>query len=228
MSLERAFDGLRGLELTDAEVDAVLARVERRRGRPSRLAVAFACLALSGALAVAATAGRGGLSNAFARFFAGGAPPGDPVPASELPGVLRRAAGGSPVTLVAEADGQRLLAFHDRGDRGVVCFEYGGVGECTPNGADAFFDGEPVRLFGPAHRDSAGRWILFGVALTSVERVALHYDSGPPTVVRVGTGFAVPADPDRTPTTLVALAADGETVGSLDVRQRFRLAPIGG
>jgi hypothetical protein len=241
MSRARAFASLAELEFTDAEVAAVLARLERRRARfdrPRALAIAFAAAFLVAAVALAVPAGRAALDDAIERFFAGGQPPGEPAQTAELPQWLRdlQDEGGTRVHVLARSGDEELLAY--RTQSGDVCFDFDNrVGICIPpdeegGGADSFFDGEfegkPVTLWGPTHRDSAGRWVLWGIALDAVARVELRYADGSSTAASGRNGFIVRADPARTPAKVVALDDIGRELALIDVRERFSLAPVGG
>jgi hypothetical protein len=233
MDLARQFDALRGLELTDAEVAAVLARAERRAGarRPRRrvvLAVAFAAAALAAAVAVAVPSGLAGLPDRIQRFFAGGAPPGEAIPRSRLPRWVADAGLDPEPRVLARSGDERLIAYRDRS--GDVCFDFGEhVGLCEPStDPESLFHGEPVTVWGPTHRDSAGRWVLWGIALDSVERVELRYSDAPPTRGRSTNGFVLRTRAGTDPTELVAFGDHGQTLATIDVRKRFALAPVGG
>ena len=240
MSIDRALTSLRGLEFTDAEVAAVLDRVVpgRARSRLRAATTAFAAVSLALAVAVAVPAGRAALDDAVERFFAGGPPPGEPVDAKELPKWLRelQAATGTPVHVLARSGEEELLAYRQRS--GALCFDFDNrVGVCIPPdgegaGSDSLFDGEfqgkPVTLWGPTHRDEAGRWVLWGIAHDVVARVALRYADGAATSARGTNGFIVRAETAREPTEVVAFDARGRELARIDVRKRFALAPVGG
>jgi hypothetical protein len=229
----QALVALRDLEFTDVEVEAVLGRARRRPGRSrrKRLALALATLALAGAGAVAAVlAGRAGLSDAIERFFAGGPTPGSPFPTGEHPGWLDGLGTDAQPRVLARSGGRLLVAYRAPG--GGVCFDFGGgVGLCSDSiDPRSLFGNQPVLVFGPTEQDAQRRWILWGVALDSVKRVELRYADAPPTEARVTNGFVLRADPNAKSTarTLVAFAADGRELASIDVRRRFQLAPVGG
>jgi hypothetical protein len=218
MTLERAFEPLRRLELTDAEVAAVLARAApRRRLRVTALATGAAVAVL---VAVLVPAGRAGLADALERFFAGGRPPGEPASTERLDAYLR---DGNPHVIARSGD-ERLIAY--RAPSGDVCFDFGGhVGICR-FGREMFEDA-PVALFGPSHRDEQGRWVLWGLALDSVKRVELRYDTGAATSVAATNGFVMRVDAGRRPHTLLAFDKEGLRVAEIDVEERFARAPVG-
>jgi hypothetical protein len=220
MSVERAFEPLKRLAFTDAEVAAVLARFERGRRRRTLL-LATAAAIIASLVAIAVPAGRAGLDDAIERFFAGGRPPGEPAPLAELESYLR---GGNP-HVVARSGDERLVAY--RAPSGDVCFDFGGhVGVCGIG--REIFDDAPVTLWGPPNRDRQGRWILYGLALEQVKRVEMRYRTGPATSAVVRSGFVLRVEGERGPRTLVAFGDEGAELATVDVVERFRLAPIGG
>ena len=223
MSLERAFDPLRSLELTDAEVATVLARSRRDAPRRRVRRVVLTVTVAAAAAVAAGSAGRAGLDDAIERFFAGGPPPGDRAPLAGLSPHLR--ARGAHV--VARDRGERLIAY--RAPSGAVCFQFGDhVGVCTPYDKDSLFRGSSLVVWGPTHRDERGRWVLWGLALDVVARVELRYEDGPASGAQVRNGFVLRADRARRPTELVAFDRQGRKLTAIDVRERFRHAPVGG
>lgn len=238
MSTESIFLTLRQCEFSDAEVADVLRRAAERRTpqrHRRRLLLALAATAVVVAVAVAVPAGRAGLENALDRFFAGGDPPGTPVSAADTArwlGTLEL----KPRLILRSGD-ERLLAFRAGDD---ACFDFGVVGHdrsgvCIPEagvpgggGGDALFRGQPVALWGPTHRDSEGRWVLWGVAEDNVARAELDYSDGTATSTPVATGFLIRAEPGREPVSLVVFDDTGKELAEIDVRRRFELAPVGG
>jgi hypothetical protein len=227
--LPDVFDDLAALAFTDDEVAAVLGRArERSRPRAARMMTfAAAVFVLALAVVIAVPRGRAGLSDAIDRFFAGGEAPGKAVGTGE-PGWLETL--GTDPHLLAASGSERLFAYRSSSGES-VCFDFGSAaGLCIPmgDGADELFRGQPVALWGPTHRDAQGRWILWGIARDGVARVALRYDSGPPTETVADNGFILRGDPNRNPQTLVAFDRQDNTLGQVDVSRRFALAPVGG
>jgi hypothetical protein len=236
MTFDQALKSLGAYEFADDEVAAVL----RRTGKPTRrrsrtLALTLAATTLALLLAAAVPAGRAGMEDVMARFFAGGDPPGPPMSHDNAPEWLR-AATSTPHVL-AQSGAERLLAYHS--PSGSVCFEFSvgttSSGECFPaqgqtgGGADALFHGQPVALWGPNHQDEAGRWLLWGIATDNVARVALRYSNGSATsALLTNGGFIMRTQPSPTPETLVAFDSHGNKLASVDIQQRFALAPVAG
>lgn len=211
---ESALRLLAALELDDAQVARVIAR-HRRGLRRRRLVVA--CVTLGAAVVVAVPIGGAGAPDAVKAFLSGGEPPGDPIPAAELPAWLE-GFGRSP-RVAARVGTERMLVY--RAPSGAACFEFGGVGLCTPY--DDLLDDAPVELFGPAGRLGGGGFVLWGVATNSVATATVTFADGSSTTVPVHSAFGVRLD--REPRELVASDADGNVLARFDLRWRWEHRP---
>jgi hypothetical protein len=222
LNTQNAFALLRDQELTDAEVQAVLARYSRpRRNRTLILALAVLTAAL---VAVAVPPSRAELADAIRAALQGGDLPGNPLPAKETPEWLREtkmAEGGEP-RVIAEVDGQRMLVF--RQTSGALCFDFGGIGICDMKEADLFAE-QSVALFGPTKVGASGRFQLWGLTLATVASVELRFADAPPVLVSSGGAFGIALEPDANPTTLLAYDAAGRVVAELPVSERWSRRP---
>lgn len=227
MSAHDLFAPLKRLEFADSEVERVLARAGRSQPRRGLHALVLASVALAALLGLSLSAGRAGLSDAIERFFAGGPPPGERIVGSEVPRWLVELDAAEGARIIARSGDERLIAY--RTPSGAVCFDLGDrVGLCSPyRDADSLFEGRPVLPLGPTHRDSAGRWVLWGVALDSVDRVRLEFAAGSARTVAVRNGFILRVAPHLEPTLLVALDVEGRELARIDVRDRFGGRPVG-
>lgn len=222
MNTENAFALLRDQELTDDEVRAVLARYSRpRRNRALILALAALIAAL---VAVAVPPSRAELADAIRAALQGGDLPGHALPAAETPEWLRQtkmAEGGEP-RVIAEVDGQKMLAF--RQNSGALCFDFGGIGICDMKEADLFAE-QPVALFGPTKVGASGRFQLWGLTLATVASVELRFADAPPVRVSSVGAFGIALEPDARPTTLNAYDVAGRVVAELPVSERWSRRP---
>ena len=222
MNTANAFAALHSEELTDDEVRAVLARYARpRRTRP--LALVFAVL-IAALVAVAVPQSRAEIADAIRAALQGGDLPGYVLPANETPEWLRqtRMAGGGEPHVIAEVDGQKLLAF--RQHSGALCFDFGGIGVCDMSEADLFAE-QPVALFGPTKVGASGHFQLWGLTLATVASVQLRFADAPPVRVDAAGAFGIALEPDARPTLLVAYDAEGRIVGELPVSERWARRP---
>jgi hypothetical protein len=190
----------------------VLARTESSRRRPAvkrrfgALATGFACLLLGGAVATAAT---GVLDPALDSFFGGGGPPGQTLPASELPYWLKPAPGFNAPDEVAvvAGDGSEHLYAYRQSDQ--ICFDYGHhVGECrSPEEWRLDLENEPWIIRGPV-----GRSAWYGLVGVDTVSVRIKYRDEEAEVPVHEGGFVVVPDPARDPQALIALDASGTQV----------------
>jgi len=227
MSAHDLFAPLKRLEFADSEVERILARAGRSRPRRRIHALALAAVALAALVGLSLPAGRAGLADAIERFFAGGPPPGERIVGSEVPRWLVELDAAEGARVIARSGEERLIAY--RAPSGAVCFDLGDrVGLCSPyRDVDSLFEGRPVLPLGPTHRDQAGRWVLWGVALDSVDRVRLEFAGDHSSTVAVSNGFILRVAPDLEPRLLVALDAEGRVLARIDVRERFEGRPVG-
>ena len=222
MNTENAFVLLRDQELTDTEVQAVLARYSRpRRSRPLILALAALTAAL---VAVAVPPSRAEIADAIRAALHGGELPGYVLPANETPEWLRQTkmAGGGEPHVIAEVDGQKLLTFRQRS--GPLCFDFGGIGICDVTEADLFAE-QPVALFGPTKVGTNGRFQLWGLTLATVASVELRFSDSPPVRTPSAGAFGLALEPDSNPTMLIAYDAAGWVVAELSVSERWSRRP---
>lgn len=220
MNASTALAPLRALELTDAEIRAVLERRDRRRSR-RRFVISVAAPAAA-VVAIAVPTGGAELVDGIRAFLEGGDPPGRTIELADLPKWLRDTRP-SAVTVVAEADGERLLAF--RQESGAICFDFGShVGICDFTAAN-LFDNGPVALFGPTGPDEGGGFRLWGLALQSIERVEIELADGSVRTVPVSSGFGVRLDADQQPLELRAYAEGPDPVQRIDLRERWSSRP---
>ena len=231
-----AFEDIRTLEPTRAQIDAVLdaARTRVRRTSPRRvaaIAVAGAALAVGTAVAVPQT--RDAIFDAFGsleRFLSGGDAPGTQVPPTERPGELNWFFDAEPGTarVIASAGRTRLAAFREA-STGMACLSYGlAAEECRPD-EDwiAQLAGSPVLLRGPVPEESDGKLPLIGIVADAVTSVAVTYaDGGTERLNGVRIGFVLLVDGTRHPTTLVARDASGADIATIDITDRqWRFTP---
>lgn len=223
MNGEQAFMSLRSLELTDDEVQAVLARHARPRHRRALAPVLAFAAALLVAVVVPQT--RAEITDALRAVLHGGSLPGKAVPSSELPGWLKQlrfADGGDP-RVIAEVDGERLLVY--RQHSGTLCFDLGGhVGICDFTEQDLFAE-QPVALLGPTPPGKSGRFRLWGLALASVKRVEVTFADAPPVSVPVDGAFGIALDPTSSPQQLAAYDEEGRRLATLDLTDRWQHRP---
>lgn len=222
MSTENTFAAFDNQELTDREVQLVLARYSRhRRTRPLMppLAVLSAVL-----VAVAVPPSRAELADAIRAVLQGGDLPGYALPAKETPEWLRQvqADGGSEPHVIAQVDGQKMVVF--RQSSGALCFDFGGIGLCDMKEADLFAK-QPVALFGPTKVGTSDRFQLWGLTLATVASVELRFADAPAVRVQAAGAFGIAVDPDANPTLLVAYDAGGRIVGELPVSERWARRP---
>jgi hypothetical protein len=179
--LQTFYRQARDLEPTDGEVARVLREVQNATRGPRALhrrisvALAFALAAL--ALTAAAYPGA---RDALDDFFNGGRPPGTVVDAGSLPGWLRhgnalptaRPAAGSH-RLLAEQDGQRLLAYRDARN-GRACLVFGNDSDTCSDAGEwgrLFGDHVLLKLASGVGPTDDGKVAVFGLARSSVARV---------------------------------------------------------
>jgi hypothetical protein len=117
--------------------------------------------------------------------------------------------------VIAEAGGYELYSYI--GSEGGLNFLFGGIGVGMGYEGAAELGDAPLHLLDPGprrHADAQGVVPVFGIATRSVSSVELTYESGPPLQVSgVEGGFVLLAEPDRGPTEVVALDADGKEIG---------------
>lgn len=225
-----AFEDIRALEPTHAQVRAVLdaERVRGSRTSPRRIAtIAAAGAVLLAGTAVAIPQTRDTIFDAFGsleRFLTGGDPPGTPVPQTERPGELNWFAGAAPGSerIIASAGGTRLAAFRQAAT-GMACLSYGlAVEECRSDAEwIAQLEGSPVLLRGPVPEASDGKLPLIGIVADAVVSIELTYaDGGRERLDGIRTGFVLLVDGDRNPLTLVAQDASGTTLATVNVSNR--------
>jgi hypothetical protein len=247
-SLLRAFfAAARTLEPTDGEVAQVLSRAKTVR-RPARLRAAHgpnlratlrrlapvglaALVLLAGAYATASPvrAALDDVTGTFAAWLSGDADtaPGRALGADEdAPDYFRDGGYGDP-RVIAEADGYKLYAARVAG--GGVEFNLGdtgvGLGEVS---ADVFRD-QVLFVLGPGgvrNADEHGHVPLFGITARPVKSVELRYDSGPPLRVdRIEGGFVLLAEPDRSPSAVIAFDGRGREIGRALVDDSSHFGP---
>lgn len=223
-----AFEDIRAIEPTGAQVAAVLAAATAmpRRSSPRRIvAIAAATVGLAAGTAMAVPQTRDAIFDVFGsleEFFSGGAPPGDPIPPAETPGTLNWFFGAAPGSqrVLARSGNTRLAAFRQDAT-GLACISYGlAVEECRSDAEwIAELKASPVLLRGPIPEPFEGKLPLIGIVADTVTRVELRYADGTDeTLDAIRTGFVLHADPNRNPTSLTARDATGAEVATADLR----------
>jgi hypothetical protein len=230
-ALRAALAPARNLEPSDDEVARAIERARRgrttRRPGPLVLALLAAMLLSGGAYAVPATrAAIDDISGLFGAWVSGDEDqaPGRPLRAEdEAPSWVRDQGG----RLIAKTDGVPLYVTRTAsGDGTLLGFSLGGEGTSisvsdTIEGWHRRFDEHAVEVLGtlPARpTDEGKRFPLLGVTARSVDRVELHYASGPPLVANgVDGGFVLMADAARPLREIVVYTPGGQELERTDV-----------
>jgi hypothetical protein len=215
------------LEPTEAEVSRVLrelaGRAAKHRARGRRygvVALAFAIVALGAAFSYAPI-------GALDDFFAGGAVPGTRVDAGSLPTWLENGTNlpashpqqGSE-RLLAEQDGQRLLAYRDA-TTGRACLAFDRDSDtCSTNAAwhKQFGRHALLKLASGVGPTRDGKVAVFGLARSSVVRVELLDGNTVAAKAPVTNGGWVIVAAQGRHDTLVGLDRNGEPVETLPAR----------
>jgi hypothetical protein len=234
--IRAAFAPARAIEPSEAEVAAVLTRVgpttRRSKGtasviwhRPATVALAALILFAAALYSVpptrAAIEGAGeSVGGVFSGWLGGDSAeaPGRPLQAAEaekLPEYMEYLHDSKEPRVIAEAGGYKLYSYI--GSEGTLNFEFGGIGFGMGYPSAAELGDAPLHLLDTGarrHPDAQGHVPVWGIAARSVSSVELTYESGPPLRVSgVEGGFVLLAEPDRGPTEVVALDADGKEIG---------------
>lgn len=227
-----AFEETRAIEPTDVEIQTAVRRAhaEPSRRRPARRVIlaAAATLTLAAGTVLAVPQSRDAILDgfgAFKDFFTGGEPPGSPVPGGEKEGRLNWF-GGSDIasgSVIAQAGSVRLIAYREP-TTGMACLGYGlAYEECRPDAEWVqVLARSPVLVSGPLPQpDAAGRLPLLGITADDITTIELRYaDGGTERADKVQHGFVLFAEPQRTPTTLVARDQAGVNVATIDISDR--------
>jgi hypothetical protein len=238
--LRAALAPARTLEPSEAEVAAVLARLEpgppreARRPRPRagwrRLALsALAALALllAGFYAVPGTRAAiedatDGVAGSFSGWLGGDSAdaPGTPLRAhQEAPAYFHEGAWSKQNVheprVIAAAGGYKLFAYIQRS--GALGFDLGNTGFGMGGFTAHNFRHGAIEVLGPGamrHADADGHVPLFGISAKAVKSVQLVYGSGAPLEVSgIDGGFVLLAEPEREPREVVAYDGAGEVLG---------------
>lgn len=225
-AIRNSFEAARSLIPSDADVDAVLARLSsagpsRRYGTSSGVAVVVALVI--GVVAVPPVrAAAEDLASSFSGYFSGednAAAPGRPVQASDTPPPWLEADGRSGQRILASNGSHELYVVEQpSGAFGFALDDSVGVSDSAQGWAHQFAD-KSVVVLGPSSRsDSDGLVALFGLSAGNVKSVQVQYESGPESVATAQSGgFIALADPSRTPTILVALDSNGNDLQKIDL-----------
>ncbi|MGH2895519.1 MAG: hypothetical protein ACRDPM_19945 [Solirubrobacteraceae bacterium] len=215
--------GIRQLEATSVDVDAVLARAHTptRSRRSPMLALAIGVLAVLTALALTPGA-RSALAGVIDAFF------GDQIPNHAVNG---QALHGLQVPrwlrpdlhralLVAGSGNDRLIAY--RQDR-AYCFDYGGsVDECaSAREWSRELAQHPVVLRGPTGGVGHPRGAVYGFTRGDVTAVRLSCATHPPISASARNGgFAIPTDARWQPQQLTLLGHHGWVIATVNIANR--------
>jgi hypothetical protein len=238
--LQAAFSPARALEPNEAEVVAVLARLEcgppRKARRPRseagrwRLALpALAALALllAGFYAVPGTRAAiedatDGVAGSFSGWLGGDSAdaPGVPLRAhQEAPAYFHEGAWSKQNVheprVIAAAGGYKLFAYIQHS--GALGFDLGNTGFGMGGFTAHNFRDSAIEVLGPGamrHADAHGHVPLFGISARAVKSVQLVYGSGLPLEVQgVDGGFVLLVEPGREPREVIAYDGDGHVLG---------------
>jgi hypothetical protein len=238
--LRAALEPVRELTPTDAEVGAALERASRTRspavGRGRALAIALTVLVFLSGVSYVVPATRAAIDDITGSFssWVGGSdqePPGRALrPEDDAPRWVREQGG----RLIAENGGVGLYVSRSMSPIHGPDLAFAlGEGLMTGNSLDGWrkqFDEHAIVVLGPTPlgradlMDAHGRFPLLGVTARSVERVVLHYDSGPPLVADdVDGGFVLFVDAWRVPRDITAYDVQGRElertgVNGIDMR----------
>ena len=226
--IQRFYAEARALEPTEAEVAGLVRRaLEFRRKRRTRRRRAIVAIALAAATALSTAFVIPSARDALTRFLGGAAAPGAKTAAGSLPAWLTNASS-LPVAhptpgserLLAEKDGQRLIAYRDAtSDR--ACLAFGNDSDTCSDSAgwQRLFAGHALlKLASGVGPTADGKIAVFGIARSSIARVELRDGDTVVVAAPVTNGGWVVVAPLGTHDSLVALRSDGHPVETLDAR----------
>jgi hypothetical protein len=221
------YDQAGALEATDLQVAQVVQRVLQTRRRPRPAKRRFAVLLAVGVAAVSTAFAYPAARDALDSFFDGGATPGTPSDSGSLPEWLTgatnlpvaQAAPGSQ-RLVAEQDGQRLLAYRDARS-GRACLVFGSDSDTCSDSNDwhrLFGDHALLKLASGVGPTADGQVAVFGLARSSVVTVELRDGDTIVNSTPVTNGGWVIVAPQGDHRSLVGLDRNGKPIETLDAR----------